>query len=301
MSTNDNSYDCIVVGSGHAGSCAALSASDSGLKRVLIIDKCPAEWVGGNGYFTAGGHRTVHSGLEDVLPIVRNVDAETAAKVDMSPYTAQDFVEDVMRVSGGRSDPALVDALVAGSRDAIGWLSERVNMPFQLAFHRQAYEVNGRQQFWGGMVLSVEDGGKGLIRAHREALETAGVETWFDTAAVELVYENGRITGLIVNRNGELTRLATPSVVLACGGWEASTDLRKRYLGEHWKRAKVGKFSSANPTHTHVASRFAAHPTTPETGFRLRHVLVPRSRGTSRDATRRAGTQTPLLTAETGS
>lgn len=44
-------YDCIVVGSGHAGSCAALSAVEHGCRpgRVLIVEKAPEEWVGGNG------------------------------------------------------------------------------------------------------------------------------------------------------------------------------------------------------------------------------------------------------------
>ena len=66
--------DCIVVGSGHTGSCAALSASEPGCTKgkdsidcftrplirlhrppVLLVGKCLVEWVGGNGYFTASG------------------------------------------------------------------------------------------------------------------------------------------------------------------------------------------------------------------------------------------------------
>lgn len=237
--SGEDAYDCIVVGSGHAGSCAALSAAEAGLKRILIIDKCPPDWVGGNGYFTAGAHRTVHNGLHDLLPVVRNVDAETASKIDMAPYTADDFTSDIMRLGGGRSDPALVKAVVDGSRDAIQWLSERVKMPFHFSFNRQAYLVNGRQKFWGGMVLSVEDGGKGVIRAHRSALEAAGVETWFDTPAVSLLCEHGEIVGLTVLRNGEPTRLAAHSIILACGGYEADAGLRGKYLGEEWKLAKV--------------------------------------------------------------
>ncbi|KAI0693228.1 hypothetical protein BC835DRAFT_1306840 [Cytidiella melzeri] len=237
--TYDDTYDCIVVGSGHAGSCAALAASDAGLSRVLIIDKCPEGWVGGNGYFTAGAHRTVHNGLDDLLPIVHNVDVDIASEIDMDPYTAEDFTSDIMRLGGGRSDPALVKAVVDGSRDAIGWLAERVKMPFHLSFNRQAYLVNGRQKFWGGMVLSVQDGGKGVIKAHQEALKSAGVETWFETPAVELICANGGIVGLMVLRKGQLLRLTSPSVILACGGYEASVKLRGKYLGEDWKRAKV--------------------------------------------------------------
>lgn len=212
-----HTYDCVVVGSGHAGSCAALAASDAGCKHVLVVDKCPEEWVGGNGYFTAGAHRTVHSGLNDLLPVVRNVDASQASQIDMDPYTAEEFTADIMRLGDGRSDPQLVQTLVNESRDAISWLAERVHIPFTLSFNRQAYLVNGRQKFWGGMVLSVQDGGKGLIRAHQHALREAGIETWFEAPVVELLVENSSIVGVMVERNGQPVKLLAKSVVLACG------------------------------------------------------------------------------------
>ncbi|TCD69014.1 hypothetical protein EIP91_009077 [Steccherinum ochraceum] len=243
MSTDPSlHFDCIVIGSGNAGSCAALSAKDEGCTRVLIVDKCPAEWVGGNGYFTAGAHRTVHDGLHDLLPIVSNVSptSDLAQKIDMDPYSAEEFTEDIMRLSKGRSDQSLVKALVNGSREAIQWLHDRVKMPFVFSFHRQAYLVEGRQKFWGGMVLATEDGGKGVIAAHQKTLKEAGVEVWFETPAVELLADSqGAITGVVVRRNGELVRLHAPAVVLASGGYEASRDLRAQHLGEEWSRAKV--------------------------------------------------------------
>lgn len=239
MSEADTSFDCIVVGSGNAGSCAALAASDAGLKRVLIIDKCPEEWVGGNGYFTAGAHRTVHGGLDDILSIVRNVDPVQALYTDVEPYTHEQFTSDIMRLGDGRSDPELVKALVNNSRPAVQWLSDRVHVPFTLSFNRQAYLVNGRQKFWGGMALSTQDGGKGLIAAHRKALQDAGVQVWFDTPAVELILEDGAIAGVVTRKAGELLKLTAPAVVLATGGYEASGELRMKYLGEQWVRAKA--------------------------------------------------------------
>ncbi|KAH9949820.1 FAD/NAD-P-binding domain-containing protein [Amylocystis lapponica] len=232
-------FDCVVVGSGHAGSCAALSAVEAGCKRVLLVEKGPREWVGGNGYFTAGAHRTVHDGLEDLLPIVRNVGAEAASTIDMDSYSAEEFTADIMRLGDGQSDPGVVKAVVDGSRDAIGWLAGHVHVPFVLSFNRQAYLVDGRQKFWGGMVLGVENGGKGLIAAHQRALEIAGVEVWFDCPAVELRVADGSITGLAVLRNGERTLLSSPAVVLASGGFEASAELRAAHLGTHWSQAKV--------------------------------------------------------------
>lgn len=243
MALYEHYYDCVVVGSGHAGSCAALAAADAGARRVLIVDKCPEEWVGGNGYFTAGAHRTAHNGLQDLLPIVRNVPDELASQIDVDPYTADEFYADIMRLGDGKPEKDLVRAVVDGSWDAVRWLARRVEVPFTLAFNRQAYLVDGRQKFWGGMALSVQDGGKGLIAAHRRALQRAGVETWFDTAAVELLQESDAISGLTVKKEGRTLSIKTPAVVLATGGYEASPKMRQEFLGEQWERAKVRDLS----------------------------------------------------------
>ncbi|THH11003.1 hypothetical protein EW145_g941 [Phellinidium pouzarii] len=236
----ETSYDCIVVGSGHAGSCAALSAAQSGCKRVLIVEKSPLEWAGGNGFFTAGAHRTAHGGLFDLLTVVRNVSPAAAATIDLDAYTPEDFTRDIMRLSDNRSDAALVHALVNDSRDTVEWLALSVGVRFILSFNRQAYEVNGRQKFWGGLVLSVDNGGgKGLIADHQRALAKASIETWYESPAIHILTEGDSISGLVVRRGGEDIRLTSPAVVLACGGFEANPDLRATYLGEEWTRSHV--------------------------------------------------------------
>jgi succinate dehydrogenase/fumarate reductase flavoprotein subunit len=232
-------FDVIVVGSGNAGSSAALSAIDNGCKRVLLIDKCPPEWVGGNGYFTAGAYRTVHDGLSDILGVVPNIDPELAATIDMEPYTHEKFTEDIMRLSDGRSDPALVKALVDGSHDTIMWLAKRVKIPFILSFHRQAYLVDGRQKFWGGMVLAVEGGGKGLVAAHHRALKESGVEVWFNTEATDLVLSDERVSGLKVKKGDEVLIAKATAVILASGGFESSREMRCQHLGSEWANAMV--------------------------------------------------------------
>lgn len=237
---NMNSWDCIVIGSGHAGSCAALSAAQSGSKKILIVDKCPKEWAGGNGFFTAGAHRTVHGGLSDLLPLVDNVSPQVTQNIDMDPYTYDNFTSDIMRLAGGKSNPSIVHAVVSSSREIIGWLSNHVKVPFTLSFNRQAYEVDGRQKFWGGMVLSVQDGGKGLMAAHQRALDKAGVDVWFNAPAVELIMVDGAIAGVIVEKDGKPVRLNTRAIVLAAGGFEANPILRARHLGPEWEHARVG-------------------------------------------------------------
>lgn len=214
----------------------------------MIIDKCPPEWAGGNGYFTAGAHRTVHSGLADVLGLVSNVTPSQASRIDLEPYTAEQFTSDIQRLSSGRSDQHLVGAVVGESRQTIQWLKEDIGVDFIMSFNRQAYEVNGRQVFWGGMALSVREGGKGLILAHSEALARMNVERMFNAKATDLIIRNGQVEGLKVQKLGgggqtlDIT-FKCPSVVLAAGGFEANRELREKLLGDGWGMARVRQAS----------------------------------------------------------
>jgi len=128
--------DVLIVGGGNAGFSAAIAAAQSNAGRVLLIDKCPENWAGGNSFFTAGAFRTVHAGLKDVLPMVTNVDSETARIIDLDPYTRDDFLDDMSRITNGKFDRALGGALVDESNEAVKWLA-RNGLKFQLSFNRQ--------------------------------------------------------------------------------------------------------------------------------------------------------------------
>ena len=206
---------------------------------VLLVDKCPIEWVGGNGYFTAGAHRTVHAGLADLISILHDPpSSEEASKIDIIPYTCDDFRSDIMRLGKGKSDPSLVDAVVNDSRAAIEWLAKE-GIPFCLSFNRQAYQVDGRQKFWGGMALSVEDGGKGLIAVHQRALAEAGVTCWFKTPVTSILMQGGAVCGVRLVKDGDIMEVKARNVILAAGGFEANAELRVRHLGQGWEKAKV--------------------------------------------------------------
>ena len=59
------SYDVVVVGGGNAAMCAALSAREHGA-RVLVLEKAPEAWRGGNGFFTAGGFRFAFKSFDEL-------------------------------------------------------------------------------------------------------------------------------------------------------------------------------------------------------------------------------------------
>lgn len=230
----------LVIGSGNAGLSAALSASLSGAKDILVIDKCPQAWAGGNSYFTAGAFRTAHAGLADVLPLVNNVSPETTQLVDLDAYTPDDFTADLKRVTDGRSDEALGRVLVGDSRETVGWLKD-LGVRFQLSFNRQAYHVGGRYKFWGGLCLKTQDGGKGLVADLQAAAQRQGIRLQYSTAAKRIVRDahSGAVTGVVVEKDGREEVLACQAVIMAAGGFEASPRLRAQYLGPGWDLAHV--------------------------------------------------------------
>jgi succinate dehydrogenase/fumarate reductase flavoprotein subunit len=125
----------LIIGGGNAGFCAALAASQS-TTGVLLIDACPPSWAGGNTYFTAGAFRTAHAGLDDVLPIISNVDDETAKLIDLAPYPEDEFLQDLERVTRGQYDRPLGKELVNESGEVVKWLASR-GLVFELSFNRQ--------------------------------------------------------------------------------------------------------------------------------------------------------------------
>ncbi|KAK8095153.1 precorrin 3B synthase CobZ [Apiospora kogelbergensis] len=232
--------DVVVIGSGNAGFSAAMTARQNGAKNVVLVDKCPEGWAGGNSYFTAGAFRTVHAGLQDLQPLVNNIDANTAGIIDLDPYTHDDFQNDLMRVTAGRSDVELARILIQDSKDAIRWLAGQ-GVRFQLSFNRQAYKANGRYKFWGGLALKTEDGGKGLIEDLIRAAHKHGVKIFWSATAKSLLSdpETGAVRGVVVEQNGKQHVVEAKAIILAAGGFEANPRLRSAYLGNNWDLAYV--------------------------------------------------------------
>ncbi|WPH02892.1 putative succinate dehydrogenase/fumarate reductase flavoprotein, catalytic domain superfamily [Acrodontium crateriforme] len=239
-------WDIIVVGTGAAGLTAALAALTTpspspspSAPRVLIIDKAPAEWMGGNGYFTAAAYRVQHNGLEDIRPLVSNIGAELNGRIELPMYPAEAFHEDLQRVTGGRSSAVLGDVVVRESLALVKWLKDVGGVEWWMSFDRQAYEVDGRWVFWGGLCLTVPEGGKGLVRVLMEAVKKYGGHVLFDTAARDIILdqETSAVKGLKVENGGNTFDVKVGSVIMCAGGFEASPEMRKKYLGPGWELA----------------------------------------------------------------
>ncbi|MEV0971644.1 3-oxosteroid 1-dehydrogenase [Microtetraspora glauca] len=81
--------------------------------------------------------------------------------------------------------------------------------------------------------------GQSLAGALRAGLLQAGVPVWLNTPLVDLRVDAGRVTGVLVTRDGTQTLLkATYGVVIASGGFEHNADMRDHYqqqpIGTDW-------------------------------------------------------------------
>ena len=183
--TQAGTFDVVVVGGGNAALCAALAAGESGT-RVLLVEKAPLHERGGNSFFTAGGFRFTHAGLEDLRKdVLADVTDEEAATIDVPPYTSDQFRDDLMRLTDGLSDPDMADILIGRSRPTVVWMRGH-GVRWILMMARQSYHVDGKHRFWGGLNVEAVGGGPGLIEALYEDAGRLGVDVRYGTKAAGL-------------------------------------------------------------------------------------------------------------------
>ncbi len=230
-------WDVIVVGGGNAAFCAALAAREQGAS-VVMLEAAPEDEAGGNSRFTAGAMRVAYDGVEDILKLVPDLSETEIETTDFGSYTKDQFFDDMARVTQYRSDPELVDRLVTGSLDTLIWMREK-GVRFVPIYGRQAFKIDGKFKFWGGLTVETVGGGPGLIDMWTGIAKREGIEVLYEHRVLDLLRDDDRVCGVKVRRDGETVEFSGGTVVLACGGFEANAEWRTRYLGPGWDLAKV--------------------------------------------------------------
>jgi tricarballylate dehydrogenase len=127
-------------------------------------------------------------------------------------------------------------------------------------FGRQAFKVDGKFTFWGGATLASVGGGRGLVDQLYRAAEKAGAHIRYNAWVRDLISTDAGVSGVVVRLDGVTHEISAPSVVLACGGFEANAAWRARHLGPGWDLAKVrgSKFNCGDGLE--MALRIGAQP-----------------------------------------
>jgi len=231
-------YDVIVVGAGNAGLTSALAAQEAGT-RVLLLDKCPKSVRGGNTRFSGGGFRFTYRGLEDIRPMLPELTDEEASTMEVGRYTTADFFEDVMHVTEYAADKKLTNILVDQSYATARWLTD-MNVKWILSTSTHAVKMGAKIKFPSGRVISVNDGGLGLVEMLFPTAEKKGIEILYEARATGLIFDRkGKVAGVRVQTQQGLVDFKSRAVVLAAGGFEANPEMRARYLGTGWDLVKV--------------------------------------------------------------
>src|SRR5215472_16806034 len=232
-----SAYDVIVVGGGNAALCAALAAQETGA-RVLVLEAAPHEERGGNSRFTAGGMRVAYHGVDDLLELVPDLTEEERANTDFGTYTQDQFYDDLCRVTQYHTNPQMAEALVSRSLETTLWMRNR-GVRFAPIYGRQAFKVEGRFKFWGGLTVEAWGGGPGLVDSLYTIASHNGIDVSYRSRALELVNDDNGVLGVIARMQGHTQKFDAKAVVLASGGFEANAEWRTRYLGPGWDLAKV--------------------------------------------------------------
>ena len=237
-SARDERCDVVVVGGGSAAFEAAVAARQHGAERVVMLEKAPEPEFGGNARFSHTGFRWAYSGADEVREFLPDVDATRFSRLHLPGYSRDAFMADLVRVTRGRIRRDLADTLVDQSPAAMHWMLE-TGIRWQ---PESGVEVDGRTYFEPGMVIHPVggiEGGLGQLHQWREIALGLGVELRYEARVSALHGDAWHVEGVAVtDRLGRYDLLAE-GIILCAGGFQASTEMRARYLGPNADLMKV--------------------------------------------------------------
>jgi tricarballylate dehydrogenase len=198
--------DVAVLGGGNAGLCAALAARQRGA-TVVVFEGAPKAFRGGNSRHTRN-LRSMHDAPTDLL-----VDA----------YTEDEFVTDLMRVTGGRTDAALARRVVRESANCPAWIRSfggRLQPPLRGTLHLDRTNV-----FFLG-------GGKALMNSYYAAAERLGIAVRYGAEVEGLEIRDAGAHSISIREDGRASKVSAKAIVLAAGGFESNLDWLKEIWGD---------------------------------------------------------------------
>ncbi|MDA3624574.1 FAD-dependent oxidoreductase [Saccharopolyspora sp. WRP15-2] len=204
----DDTADVVVVGTGAAGSAAAISAHDAGA-RVVVLEKTSADQSGGNTRVSGGAW-------------FDNRDPEQAAVYLRNLCGDRPVPEAIVRTWAEQTQH--VSAWIEGLGAAVAPNGK---------FPPEYPELDGSDCYGGYLCV---DGVLGEGRLHEtltDAVRRRGIEVRYRAPAVELIQDpnTGAVVGVVAGGEQPRRISARRGVVLATGGFEADPEMVRTYLG----------------------------------------------------------------------
>src|SRR3981189_3289331 len=172
-----------------------------------MLEAAPEAERGGNSTYTAGAMRVVFHGVDDLVQLY-DLTPDEKRDVDFGSYSADQFLDDMGRVTNYRCDPELTDILIGRSFETLKWMRSK-GVRFQPSYGRQAFKVNGKYKVWGGPPVGAWGGGPGLVHLDLKAATKTGIPIHYQTPAVSLIEEDGVVRGDGARHMGRKCNVAT--------------------------------------------------------------------------------------------
>lgn len=192
--------DVLVIGGGNAALCAALSAREAGAS-VLMLEAAPIEWRGGNSIHTRN-LRCMHDAPQDVLT---------------EAYPEQEFWQDLVKVTGGRTNELLARRVIRESAHCRDWMRAH-GVHFQPSLSGTLHLSRTNAFFMGG--------GKALVNAYHRSAQAMGVQVRYGAPVDRIELAGDRFAAAWVGDQ----RFAARACVVASGGFESN----REWLREAW-------------------------------------------------------------------
>ncbi len=201
--------DLVVVGSGGAGLCAALSASENGVKKIVVLEKRGS--LGGNTAM-ASGPFACESPVQARESIIADKDALFKHAMDWAHWS--------------NVNPRIFRAFLNKSGDTIRWL-EAMGLEFTM------------RTFFPNQVPRVQHVVKGrgahLIKVLAAQCSERGIEMRMRQGGKKiLTSKNGSVAGIIAAGENEDIVIETGCVIIASGGFSGNKKLLKKYCPQYF-------------------------------------------------------------------
>src|SRR5579863_10439385 len=228
--------DVIVIGGGSAAFEAAVAARENGAERIVMLEKAPEAEYGGNARYSGTGFRFWHHGVGEIHEFIPDMGEEYFNSLQIPPYTKEEFSADLFRMTLGRMDPSLARRLVEQSNAAVHWMKD-IGIRWELL--KEHAKVGNKRYFERGIVIHVVGGGVGQLEQWRRIATNKNIEIRFLSAVSAIHGSMHRVEGVRVCTPQYDYDLHARSVIACAGGFQASSEMRARYLGANADFVKV--------------------------------------------------------------
>ncbi len=195
--------DVLVIGGGHAGLTAAITAAENGAK-VLLLEASPKNMRGGNSRHTRD-LRIMHHQPTKVLTDI---------------YPAKEYWDDLVRVTNGQTNKHLAYLTIRNSANNVKWLQQH-GVCFQPPL-KGTLQLGRTNAFLLG-------GGKAMINALYHSAELLGVQIRYDSTVTMLTLDENHFVEAILE-NGQT--IEASALIVASGGFEANREWLEKIWGK---------------------------------------------------------------------